>query len=544
MNLRYNNYTLTALSVTGGILSALAWTSWCPGLILLISFVPYLLIGHHLYLNQQKYSLTTYFTAVLPGFVIFCIITLAWVRAANIAAAIAVIMEMSFLMSFILWLAHIVRVKAGNFAGIAAFISFWLTFEYLSHHSVYLSPWVNLGNGLSKDIRFIQWYEVTGVAGGTLWILLSNLFLTLLLISLSDKRNISRIYLLIWLAIITIPPVLSLSRFYTIDQPGSRQAEVVIVQPNIDPFTEKYTIPFKEQLNSALEMAGRSVTEKTSWLLLPETIVDDPVNEDNPGTNEYITILREFADSYPGLNIVSGLVSLRAYPQSDEPPTKSARIIDDSGIYYDHYNSAFRTDTGNNPGIYHKSKLVPGIEMQFSPAIRKLAEKILPDMGGTIWGYGIQEDRTCFTHSVTGQAIAPVICYESVFGNFVAGFVRNGAEALFIITNDGWWKNTNGYLHHLSYASLRAIETRRPVARCANTGISCFIDIKGKRITETEWLTEDILKGTIRYGKGETFYVRYGDYISVAAAFACILILLYSLISILPGYRNYNKNKE
>ena len=537
-------FTLLALSLTGGLLSALAWTSWCPGLILLIAFVPYLLIGHHLYLNQQKYIITSYFTAILPGFILFCIITLAWVRAANIPAAIAVIIEMSFLMSFILWLAHFVRVKAGNFAGITALVSFWLAFEYLSHHSVYLSPWVNLGNGLSKDILFIQWYEITGVAGGTLWILLSNLFLSLFLISLSEKKHEKKIYMFIWLAVVTIPPALSVLRFYTIDQPEYLQTEVVIVQPDIDPFTEKYTIPFMGQLNSALEMAGKSVTEKTGWLLLPETMVDDPVDEENPGDNEYLTKLREFACNYPGLNIVSGLVSLRAYPQSDEPPTKSARIIDDSGIYYDHFNSAFRIDTGNNPGIYHKSKLVPGIEMQFSPAIRKLAEKILPDMGGTIWGYGIQEDRTCFTHSITGQVIAPVICYESVFGNFVAGYVRNGAEALFIITNDGWWKNTNGYLHHLSYASLRAIETRRPVARCANTGISCFIDIRGKRTVETEWLTEDILKGTISSGTDTTFYVRYGDYISVVASILSVVILLYSLFSASAGNRNLSGKKK
>lgn len=525
-------------------MSALAWTSWCPGLILLIAFVPYFLIGHHLYLNQLKYSITAYFTAVLPGFIIFCIITLAWVRAANIPAAIAVIMEMSFLMSFILWLAHTVRVKAGNIAGITALLSFWLAFEYLSHHSVYLSPWVNLGNGLSKDILFIQWYEITGVAGGTLWILLSNLFLTLFLISLSEKKHKKRIYLFIWLAVVTIPPVLSVIRFYTIDQPESRQAEVVIVQPNIDPFSDKYTIPFKEQLNSALELAGKSVTEKTGWLLLPETMVDDPVDEENPGTNEYLTILREFAGNFPGLNIVSGLVSFRAYPQSDEPPTKSARIIDEPGIYYDHFNSAFRIDTGKNPDIYHKSKLVPGIEMQFSTGIRKLAEKILPDMGGTIWGYGIQEDRTCFTHSATGQVIAPVICYESVFGNFVAGYVRNGAEALFIITNDGWWKNTNGYLHHLSYASLRAIETRRPVARCANTGISCFIDIRGKRTMETEWLTGDILKGSITSGTETTFYVRSGDYISIAASILSVLILIYSLFTALIRQRVGNGKKK
>jgi apolipoprotein N-acyltransferase len=223
MKFRNNKYTLTALSVTGGILSALAWTSWCPGMILLIAFVPYILIENHLYLNPQRYSINAYFTYILPGFVVFCIISLAWVRAANIPAAIAVIMEMSFLMSFILWMAHVVRVKAGNTAGISALISFWLAFEYLSGHSVYLSPWVNLGNGLSKDILFIQWYEITGVAGGTFWILISNLLLTLFLISLSDNKQKNRIYLFIWLSVVFVPSGISISRFYTIEQSDSNR---------------------------------------------------------------------------------------------------------------------------------------------------------------------------------------------------------------------------------------------------------------------------------------------------------------------------------
>ena len=544
MKFRKNKYSLIALSVTGGSLSAFAWISWCPGLILLFAFVPYFLIENHLYLNPQRFSINAYFTYILPGFVIFCIISLAWVRAANIPAAIAVIMEMSFLMSFILWMAHVVRVKAGNTAGIASLISFWLAFEYLSGHSVYLSPWVNLGNGLSKDILFIQWYEITGVAGGTLWILISNILLTLFLISLSDNKQKNRIYLFIWLSVVIIPSGISILRFYTIEQSDSQPTEVVIIQPDIDPFTEKYTIPFDEQLNTALEMAGKAVTEKTGWLMLPETMVDDPVNEDSLDINRYLITLRDFAGNHPGLNIVSGLVSLRAYLFADEPPTKSARRIDASGIYYDHFNSAFRIDTGRYPEIYHKSKLVPGIEMQFSAGIRELAEKILPDMGGTIWGYGIQENRTCFRHSYTGQVVAPVICYESVFGNFVADYVREGAEALFIITNDGWWKNTNGYYHHLTYASLRAIETRRPVARCANTGVSCFIDIRGKWIRETEWLTADILKGTIKSGTDTTFYVRFGDYLSIAASLLSLLIFIYSLFTVSIRQRKFTGKKK
>ena len=533
-----NRYLLTALSVAGGILSGLAWTEWCPGLLLLLAFAPYFIIENHIYLNPRKFSMNSYFTFLLPGFVIFNTIALSWVRAANIPAAIAVITEMSFLMSFVLWLAHVIRVKAGNTAGYTALITFWLAFEHLSLHSPYLSPWINLGNGLAKDILFIQWYEATGVAGGTLWILLSNLFLTLLITKNPGKRRIRIIYAAIWVAVIIIPAVLSATRYLTIEKPDYRASEVVIIQPDIDPFSEKYTIPFEDQLNRALIMARNNISDETDWLILPETIVDDPVNEADAANDKYILALRDFAVKHKGLNIIAGLVSYRVYPDAVKAPTRSARKTNLSEYYADHYNSAFNIDASDDPSIYHKSRLVPGIEMQFSAILGKLTDKILPDMGGTIWGYGTQKTRTCFTHSVTGQKVAPVICYESVFGNFVADYVREGAEALFVITNDGWWKNTNGYFQHLTYSSLRAIETRRPVARCANTGISCLIDIRGKRIQETEWWTKSVLKGTIISGTKTTFYVRTGDYIYVMSSVISIMILIYTFLYELKREKN------
>lgn len=527
-----NRYTLTALSVTGGILSGLAWTSWCSGLILLVAFVPWLIIEDHIFRNPGRYRLNSCFIYILPGFVIFNIITLGWVRAANIVAAITIILALSFIMSFILWLAHIIRVRAGNITGFIALISSWLAFEFISLNTVFLSPWVNLGNGLAKDILFIQWYEVTGVAGGTLWILLSNLFLSLFLVNFRLRNNKSRLFLTLWIIIILIPSAASMARYFTIKDSGSLENEVVIVQPNIDPFTEKFTIPFDDQLKKVLSMAGSTVSDKTTWILTPETTVDDPVNEDNTNNNKYINTLREFSRQYPEISIVSGLVSFRLYPDTGKPPTSSARKIDSSGLYYDHFNSAFQIDTGEIVHIYHKSKLVAGIEMQFPSIFGKLINRILPDMGGTKWGYGTQKERICFVHPVTKQVIAPIICYESVFGNYVADYVRSGANALFIITNDGWWKNTGGYNQHLSYASLRAIETRRPVARAANTGVSCMIDIRGRRTQETRWWTEAVLKSNIGSGTTITPYVHYGDYLMKIASLTSILIMLYVFIAI------------
>ena len=534
-----NKYTLVMLAVIGGILTGLAWTAWCSGLILLIAFVPFLLIENYLYEHSRKFTPNAFFIYLLPGFVIFSIIALGWMRVASMTGAICVIMGLSFLMSFALWLAHMVRLKRGNFSGIVSLFTFWLGYEFLSLNVNIISPWLNLGNGLSKDIAFIQWYEATGTAGGTIWILASNLFLTVCLIRFVMGRKKVLMFLILWLSVLLIPSGISIARYLTIRQSTTGSEEVVIVQPDFDPYTEKFTIPFKEQLRKAISLAESVATDNTSWIITPETTVDDPVNLDDMNNDNYIGMIRELAEKFPSASVVSGLVSYRQYGPATEPPTISARETDKPGIFYDHFNSAFKIDTGKNIEVYHKSKLVPGIEMQFSTGPGRLIARILPSLGGTKWGYGIQKNRTCFFNKDTHSKIAPIICYESVFGKYVTGYVNNGANALFIITNDGWWKNTIGYEQHLSFASLRAIETRRPVARAANTGVSCIIDIRGKRTEETDWWTQAVFKGNIRPETRITPYVRYGDYLLVIGSIISVLILL--LVFIVIPIRNKKK---
>ncbi len=139
---------------------------------------------------------------------------------------------------------------------------------------------------------------------------------------------------------------------------------------------------------------------------------------------------------------------------------------------------------------------------------------------------GHQKERSIFSHSGFDLKIAPIICYESVFGKYVTEYVKKGANLLFIITNDGWWKNTNGYEQHLSFAFVRAIETRRPVARSGNTGISAFIDLKGKVISKSEWWTEATLKGSLIPETRITLYVKYGDWLLKCGILSAIIVLI------------------
>jgi apolipoprotein N-acyltransferase len=193
-------------------------------------------------------------------------------------------------------------------------------------------------------------------------------------------------------------------------------------------------------------------------------------------------------------------------------------------------NAAMRVLPDQFPQVYYKSKLVPGAEFfpfkKFLPFLGPLVRKL----GGSYAGLIPQDERVAFYHtSDSSWAAGPIICYESVFGEYVSGYIEQGATMLFIMTNDGWWDNTPGHKQHLAYASLRAIEQRKPIARAANTGISGFIDVYGRAGNLTRYNEANAVQGTIYPNSFRTVYSRTGD---VIARFCLLLLggfLLYSL---------------
>ena len=146
-------------------------------------------------------------------------------------------------------------------------------------------------------------------------------------------------------------------------------------------------------------------------------------------------------------------------------------------------------------------------------------------LGGNLMGKDVgQPEVTCL------DDIGTAICYESVYGEHCAKYVRKGARLLTVITNDAWWGNTPGYRQHLSYSRLRAIETRRWVARCGNTGISAIIDPCGRILDRTPWWEEAVLQGSVQLLQGQSFFVRYGDMVGRVCVFLFLLLLVAAVV--------------
>ncbi len=212
-----------------------------------------------------------------------------------------------------------------------------------------------------------------------------------------------------------------------------------------------------------------------------------------------------------------------------EKLSATARKYRDSEGHYDSFNSAIYIDSTGEIRIHHKSKLTPGVEKMPFSKIMKPLENLAFNLGGTVGSLGTDRERTVFTRPTDSLKVAPVICYESVFGAYVTQYVRKGANLIFVITNDGWWGNTPGHRQHLTFSKLRAIETRRSIARSANTGISAFIDQRGNIFQATRYWEPAVIRQEINANDRVTFYVKYGDYIARLSAFTAVFLLLIAI---------------
>ncbi len=493
---------------------SLAWREHISALLMLLAFIPFLMI---LYKSKnKKTSGSVVFTRLLPGMLLFNLVTFSWLGKVSLAGATMAILAHSFLMSFTLWLVYFVYLRASKLTTVISFIGFWLAYENLCLNISIISPWLNTGNVFGKEPGLIQWYEYTGAGGGTLWVLIVNLLLFNALIKLDKYRERILRYLLPALIMIVLPIIISVTIGARFSEDTAAE-KVVIVQPNIDPYADKFdSLTFPTQLENMLSLTAGLIDDSCRWLFFPETSIDDPFEESTAESNWYIRRIRSFFSEYDSLNIILGATTTATFHNGDQREL---------------YNSAVYIGKDSDISFYHKSKLVPGFEKKVSFLPPFLERIIIPDLGGTMSGYSIQKERDVFTHTYTSTKAAPVICYESAYGEFTTQYIHKGAGFIAILTNDGWWNNTSAYKQHLWFASIRAIENRRPVIRCANTGISCTIDKKGRIRDSLAWWKQGVLVSNINPGETTTLYAVHGDIIYRYSTFASLVIIILAFIA-------------
>ena len=520
------------LSILAGSLLFISWPpishfTFC----IFIAFVPLLILETSV--AKKELSIYKFFGYIYLAFFIFNVSLTFWIRHAHFSGALFAILCNSLFMTLVFCIYSMLKNSScwQNTSFMLPIL--WISFEYLHLNWDLSWPWLTVGNVFGSHPACVQWYSYTGVLGGTLWVFIVNL----LFFKLSQCRFNSYLRnrnFFLFLFSLLLPIALSYLVYNKdLNILSSTHIDVMVVQPNIDPYTEKFSLSQTDQTNALLHFISPKLNDSLDFIILPETFLTSPIWAQRIHNNIHIKSFNKLIHEYSDLNIIVGATILDF---SKKSPT-SKPLLNHQNQFYKVYNSSLQL---NDSGVdmYYKSKLVPGAEkMPFQDFLYPiLGDKILKIGDSNVVGNFSKQDSVSIFSSSKNHKTAAIVCYESIYGDYVRKFINKGAEGIFIITNDGWWKNTIGYQQHHIYAKLRAIETRRYIARSANTGISSIINIFGEVKSMIDWDQRDIIQYAMPLYNQKTFYVKHGDVIGRICSILAIFILLYFLVSNKLGF--------
>jgi apolipoprotein N-acyltransferase len=489
---------LTVAFPFSGSITPLVFVAWIP------LFIVALRLRQHVrgLLNFFAY---TYFTAF-----IFNVGTTWWIWNSTAGGALMAFICNSLLMAGGLTFGFGLFKRLNAELFLIALGCTWISFEFVHFNWELSWPWLTMGNYFSIHPSWVQWYEYTGTLGGSFWVIAANILGVLFLLNRKSRE-----YAIAFISILSIPLLISFIVSKKVDIAKNPTQSVVILQPNIDPYTEKFNIDPAQQVESMLGLV-RPYLHNT-LAIGPETALQEAFIEKDFNQTRSYKLLDESLSS-TNSSLLIGASTFQLFDQKHSAASKPLP----NGSFYESYNTAlFMADKQQQ--FIHKSKLVLGVEkIPFSRWLPFL-EQLSIENGGTSGSLGVESEPKVFKDAE--QAYAPIICYESIYGAFVAEQCNKGATLLCIITNDGWWGNTPGHRQHNQFASLRAIETRKYVVRSGNTGISSVWNSSGECIKQLGYDTKGVLTAKVPLLKGKTFYVRFGDYLGWVSVLLFLMLV-------------------
>jgi apolipoprotein N-acyltransferase len=526
------------LSLISALLLSISWPTYGIPFFIFFAFVPLLLMEQEISkfskINKKGWVV---FGLTYLAFFIWNVVTTGWLYHAKnpdgnnslLAVAIPVIVN-SLLMSLVFQLYYWYKKVRGTYFGLVFFVAIWLSFERFHLNWEFTWPWLNLGNAFSEYPQLIQWYDTIGATGGSFWILLINVFAFYTLriwqagrIRKDLVKNIS-----ILVAIIVLPLLISIYKYNSYQEKPVGEVTTLLLQPKLDPYTEKYSKDSLQILGELLSLAEENSKTKVDFFIAPETAFpgNGSLSENGFNKSTSIAIAKEFLGKHPQSIFLTGASTHKFL--FDEAETEDYSTEIQNGVWVNSYNSAMQIIPNQEVEVYHKAKLVPGVEI--FPYIRYLKPILgdaMLDFGGANSSLGIDKERKVFSNRFNKAKMAPIICYESIYGEYVTDYVKNGANLLAIMTNDSWWDNTEGHKQLLSYARLRAIETRREIVRAANSGISAHINARGDILQDTFYDDRTTLLVKANLLEEKSIYTKIGDLISRIAIFVLGFLIIY-----------------
>ncbi|MEW6196167.1 MAG: apolipoprotein N-acyltransferase [Bacteroidota bacterium] len=482
------------------------------------------------YILEKRESLAeisriTYFTSF-----IFTLITLYWVGSWT-KEADPFLMISGVLLMFVNPALYLIPTTLYYFTkksfdkkvALLLFPLYWVAFEYAYSLTDLRFPWLTLANSLPFFNTFIQIGDIIGAYGVSLLILYINIFIYLSLKELSITKRIDFRYTWITAALFFIPMLYGIVRINTF-RVSDEKVSIGLIQPNLNPWDKWEAGNIDEQLDMYLGLSQRAIRKGAKLILWPESAL--PVYLLSGNYPIEVERIHQFADSND-VFILTGMPDATFYFNKEDAPP-DAKFTKATNTAYVSYNSILLfSPQSRQVQKYGKIKLVPfGEKVPFVEELPFLGDLIKWQVGISSWNVGKEQTVFQFVEGAEVK-VAGVICIESIYPDFVAGFVQKGANLIAVVTNDSWYGYSSGPFQHKEISVLRAIENRKSVVRAANGGISCIIDPLGRTIQNTKLYEQDVLIGYASIENGLTFYSKFPLIIPLLCSLAAVMNIIY-----------------
>lgn len=463
--------------------------------------------------HNKKYLLLSFFVAVL----VWQIQAISWLSYVGTFYPILISILNTLIFLGILSVGIVSSKNKINLLHLSFVVS-WIVFEYLHMNWELAFPLIGLGNILAAQPSFIQWYEYTGVLGGTLWILLVNIVISQALHFLTKLKTTNRkgySPILYATGISLIPVFVSMYLYYKPENYiAGAGARIMVVHPDVNCYTKKFQISVKDQIEEYFDLIDQSYSPDIDYALFPETAITDAGWAGSLSGNEgIISEIRDRLRNYDNFHLIMGGI-LYDLPKRNRVHPRLVVYSEKLNTDYVTYNAAMNISSGQIPAFRTKQELVP-------------FEETIPYPNCLSGIYGLYKTKANLRFSARPERkmifetnnikSGTLICYESAFGHAAANAVKDGAQILNVILNEGWYNSPKGSRLFQNFSKMRAIETRRFIARSSNRGNSGFISDKGEVLGLLDEDRADTLTMQLPLKRGQTFYVRFGNYIGLMA---------------------------
>ncbi len=515
------------LAVLGGFLLGVSYPPLPFYFLAFIAFVPYL----YGISNRNGLASINRFTYVFAF--VFNLITLYWVGSWTKEADQFLMISGAVLLFFnpLLFLIPssiyaIVKKYINAKTALLLFPFFWVTYEFLYSVTEFRFPWLTLGNSQAYFTPFIQIADLIGVYGISLLILFVNIFLYLSIKNLSKKKVLFNPKYLTFALVIFISPLIYGLISFSGNYDG-KKITVGIIQPNLNPWKKWDAGSLDKQIDLYFSLSRKALKEGAQLLVFPETAL--PVYLTSPRYYRELQRIYDFVDSTE-TPLLTGMPDYNIYTAENAPD--DAKSFRNSSRRYTTYNAVYLfLPHTRKIQEYHKTLLVPFGEkipyVERFPALEKLFKW---EVGISSWNTGEGAKTLTIQIDKDSVKIGAAICIESIYPEYIADFIRKGARALFIVTNDSWYGKSSGPYQHAAISILRAVENRRFVVRAANGGISCIINPQGEITKQTKLFTKTVLVGDISLLNGKTFYTEHSYLIPIVSLLVSFIFLVIALI--------------